>query len=806
MHIPKSRRALSVAVSGVLIAVLFACATLPANVDVAPPVAVTQTYHYQTDIQPIFDNKCAACHGCYDAPCQLKLTSAEGVLRGATKATVYDGTRLDNLPPTRLGIDALSVEGWRQKGFYSALYSPRAPDDAGSANDAKVPVLKASLLGNMIALGKSHSWAPNSRLPDSIQIGYTRKNECPVLEEFDKFAEKHPEQGMPLAVTGLTDAEFTTINTWLAQGAVVEPSPLQPSASELRQIADWEAYLNRAGPRERLVARYLYEHLFIAHLYFDGEDDGQAPRFFELLRSSTPPGQTPVPVATASPNDNPSPAGEPFYYRLRLMTDTVIDKSHIIYALSDARRQRYDQLFFGTRWPAGALPGYGKAERANPFTTFAAIPAQARYQFMLDNAEYFVRSFIRGPVCAGANATNVINDHFWTMFVNPASDSYVKDEAYRKTVSPLLALPGEDSKLLTLGPDWEAYKHDRNEYARLKQQHYRKTAPRGPTLDNIWDGDGSNHDALLTIFRHHDNASVRRGLLGAVPQTIWVMDYPLLERSYYQLVVNFNVFGNVSHQIKTRMYFDLIRNGAEETFLSFLPPAARKPLLDDWYQDLGRLALFMTYVDIDTRTPTRIAYKTADPKAEFAQKILARLQRVAGPPDVLNRCAAGDCSLPKVSALVADTNRALRPLAEVPASRLPVASLLPEVTLLRVRGADGQRLVYTLVHNRAHTNVAFILGEDLRLVPEKDTLTLLPGVLGSYPNFIFDVAADQVPAYVAALQAVKSAADLTTVADRWGVRRTHPEFWTVFHDFTTYQRETEPLEAGILDMNRYENF
>ncbi|MDT9136206.1 fatty acid cis/trans isomerase, partial [Escherichia coli] len=40
------------------------------------------------------------------------------------------------------------------------------------------------------------------------------------------------------------------------------------------------------------------------------------------------------------------------------------------------------------------------------------------------------------------------------------------------------------------------------------------------------------------------------------------MDYPLLERTYYQLVVNFDVFGNVSHQGQTRLYFDLIRNGA----------------------------------------------------------------------------------------------------------------------------------------------------------------------------------------------------------------------------------------------------
>ncbi|MCY1443441.1 Fatty acid cis/trans isomerase (CTI) [compost metagenome] len=40
---------------------------------------------------------------------------------------------------------------------------------------------------------------------------------------------------------------------------------------------------------------------------------------------------------------------------------------------------------------------------------------------------------------------------------------------------------------------------------------------------------------------------------------------------------------------------------------------------------------------------------------------------------------------------------------------------------------------------------------------------------------------------------------------RWGVRRSHPEFWRYFHDLSSFIKETEPVEAGVLDMNRYEN-
>ncbi len=48
---------------------------------------------YTRDIQPIFTEKCVACHACYDSACQLNLGSGEGAARGATKVLVYDGDR-----------------------------------------------------------------------------------------------------------------------------------------------------------------------------------------------------------------------------------------------------------------------------------------------------------------------------------------------------------------------------------------------------------------------------------------------------------------------------------------------------------------------------------------------------------------------------------------------------------------------------------------------------------------------------------------------------------------------------------------
>jgi hypothetical protein len=87
---------------------------------------------------------------------------------------------------------------------------------------------------------------------------------------------------------------------------------------------------------------------------------------------------------------------------------------------------------------------------------------------------------------------------------------------------------------------------------------------RGPALDWIWNGGGTNPNALLTVYRHFDNAAVTRGFVGVWPKTAWVMDYPIFERIYYDLVAGFNVFGNVTHQVSTRLYMDHLRMQSED--------------------------------------------------------------------------------------------------------------------------------------------------------------------------------------------------------------------------------------------------
>jgi len=488
----------------------------------AAGLARAEAISYVDDIQPILTHKCVACHTCYDAPCQLNLGSGEGILRGASKQLVYDGTRSKAQATTRLYLDAQGEAAWRQRGFHSVL--------AGENG-------QAALIRRMLELGRSQPLEPNAKLPDNLDIAITRSNSCPLPGEFAAYAQKNPHGGMPFAVTGLNDDEYATLERWLAQGAPVAEQALKPSAVESRQVAQWENFLNAPGARQSLVSRWLYEHLFLAHLHFEGGEPGH---FFQMVRSRTPSGKPIDPIATRRPNDDP---GSEFYYRLWPIQGVIVHKTHITYPLGEDKLARVKALFFAEDWTLDAVPGYGAQRRANPFETFAAIPAQARYQFMLDNAEYFVRTFIRGPVCRGQIATDVIRDNFWALFQAPEHDLYLTDAEYRSEATPLLAMPGQFDDIGDLLGLWRDYRNKRNDYENLRRDAYADAPPADWT--HIWSG---NDNALLSIFRQHDSASVRKGLLGEIPQTLWWLDYPLLERTYYQLVVNFDVFGNVSHQ------------------------------------------------------------------------------------------------------------------------------------------------------------------------------------------------------------------------------------------------------------------
>jgi len=750
-----------------------------------------ETVSYQQQIKPIFDKHCVVCHACFDAPCQLVLTHGDGLFRGANKQPVYNDLRASPVPPTRLHIDAQSTEAWQKKGFFSVLSEKTDP-----TTNAKESVLKQLLL-----MHEKNKITPNKRLPKEIDIGLKRKNMCPKPEEMIRFKKIFPHSGMPLGVTGMTDVERQTLLDWLAQGAQYVPATIKLTDAEQDLVGDWERFFNRKGLREQLVSRWLYEHLFMGHLYFSELDE---PKFFQIVRSKSGPGKPIKQIVSRRPNADP---GGDFYYRLKPVEETIVFKTHVVFALNQTLKKRINTLFYSDDWQTDKLPGYTDAERSNPFQTFASIPANARYRFMLDNAEYFLQTYIRGPVCHGQIATDVVRDQFWVMFQSPESDLYVTSAEFRKRTTPHMDIAGLEEGIIEAASAWFSIKKQYNAYSNMRQAAYEADGQAGASLNEIWDGDDLNSNALLSVFRHHDNVSVRKGLIGDYPNTVWWMDFPLLERAYYNLVANFDVFGSTPQHAQTRLFFDLIRNDAERNFLRLLPSNTRQPLIDQWYEGAAQIKLITSYQEIYKKKEPLIDYSTDDPKKEFLQQLLYYFSHLNDRLDIINRPEEGS-----IQTINADSNNdlsvthSLRRIASRAAKELPAVKSFPEVTFIRVFDDDGRKEIYSVFRNRRHTNVAFMLGESLRRKPEFDTLTIFPGVLASYPNFIFNVHVDEINLFTETLLALNNSREFEAkVVRRWGVRRTHPEFWDLFHDLTAYLYEHNSIEAGIMDMGRYEN-
>jgi hypothetical protein len=722
---------------------------------------------YPPGVKTAVEQRCMVCHGCYDAPCQLKLDAWEGLQRGASKDKVYDGTRLLNANLTRLFVDAQTTEEWHAKGFYPVL-DPQDPQ-------------RATIL-RMLELKRDHPLPDVAILPESFDFKLDRDQQCSKPEEFDSFAKDYPLWGMPYGFPGLDDADHTLLTEWLLQGAP-GVSWTAPSAAEQAEINRWETFFNRSGIKQRLVSRYIYEHLFIGDLYFS--DLAGPARYYKLVRSRTPPGQPVDIIATRRPYDSPG-SGE-FYYRLQALRTSVLDKRHMPYALNDARMARWNELFFQQNYEVSRLPGYRVEVATNPFVAFRELPVHSRYQFMLDEAQFTIMAYIKGPVCRGQVALNVIDDHFWVIFTDPNVMDPDQNAEFLASQSAHMRLPGGNTNLLGSLVQWRNYAKAQRKFLKAKSAELAKLAGADVTpldFELIWDGDGSNPNAALTVFRHNDSASVVQGLVGQTPKTAWVIGYSLLERIHYLLVAGFDVYGNVAHQLETRLYMDFLRMEGEYNFLVFMPEDRRVQMRDFWYREaspdvkeyvLGRKAYIHASTGID--------YRSDDPMAEFFQRLTPQLPDAAAP-----RYQPADPHFARLQSL----------------SGKPF-SYMPEVAFVQVLEDGGGESVYTIIHNSAYLNNTQLFREEQRRIPVEDYLTVVRGFIGSYPNIFFQLPAQQLGEFVAAIETLRSEQDYASLLQRYGVRRTDPRFWQLSDSLHQQYRDIAPVEAGLFDLNRYEN-
>jgi hypothetical protein len=705
----------------------------------------------------------------------MKLDSFEGVDRGATKVTTF-GSNLRPVPPPRLK-DAHTRAEWNARGFFPVLSRDGTADDR----------LQTSLLYKFAELGAHQNAAGFSLEGIAPLLAHSRElggRTCPAdVREFSRLAERFPAVGMPLALPGLEPAELATLRDWIAAGAP-GPSPAARAARDALTPAEqatldaWEEFFNPRDPtraaKAALVSRYLYEHVFLARMALGGVPG----KFFELVRSRTP---APAPVeeiVTETPLD--APGTGPVYYRLKPDPTLPAQKSHFVWSLDATERARLEELFYAADWGPGPIEPAGY-RTSNPFINFARVPARARSRFMLEHSRLMVNGMIRGPVCVGNTATYAIRDQFWVFFAQPETDPTVLD--------PTLGLAGADREvLLAKDPAGKARFRERLEAT------IRRLRPHGFSLDDVWNGEGRNHGAVLTVLRHQTSATVLEGARGEFPRTLWFVNYAGFERLYYDLVAQYRYWGGVAHAFTTWSFMSTLREGFEDEFLAFLPTTVRRHVRDEWTQGLGRAALqLVPHSFLPGQRETQLSdIDPARPVADLVGRLRRRLGSRVMPEDPIHDAEPAT-----------NWERGLRALAEESEGRFP--RYLPEVMHVLLRDG-GETRPYSLLVNRWFRFNNLALAQSNARDPAKDTFMALRGIVGDFPELFVDLDVAQAPEFLRELRALDSDAAFGRFQARWGILRNSAKFWPFLEELQRYNAAEQGREAGALDLMRYRGY
>ncbi|MBH0039948.1 fatty acid cis/trans isomerase [Pseudoalteromonas sp. SWN166] len=725
------------------------------------------------NVKPVLDTRCVVCHGCYDAPCQLKLSSPEGIDRGLSKELVYDGTRLLATTPSRLLFDATNTKQWREKNFTPVLNERMQSEEAN---------LAGSVLFNSLVLKQSYELPVNEVLDDEFDFSLGRSQTCATMGEFDRLADDQPHGGMPYGLPGVSREEFNHLQDWLKNGGKMSHIK-PPSKFDQNKITGWEAFLNQDDLKYQLSARYIYEHWFLAHIYFTSENPQS---FFKLVRSSTPPGETIKLINTRRPYDDPKVSR--VYYRFMQERTTILSKTHLPLELNEAKLLRLYEQFIAPDYTVTQMPSYKPESASNPFKTFEVIPINSKYQFMLDEAELIIMGFIKGPVCRGQIALNVINDNFWVAFADPGKVATPAVGEMLMQHEEALELPAaEESNALPIS-SWVKYSVREKKYLQAKIELANEMFKGGEhlTTDLLWKGDGHNKNAALTIFRHFDSATVVKGFIGQEPKTTWILDYALFERIHYLLVAGFDVYGNIGHQMVTRLYMDFLRLEGEQSFLSLLPEEKRNQIKKQWYRNSPPDLSKFFKNNREFSQPSGINYKTDDPQHE-----LYTLMKEALAPVLSERYNYTEVPKP------------LNVISNMPAKAV---NLLPQLSFILVKQEDNSHKGYTIIHHNAHYNISSLLNEDGQRAYDEDTATIVPGFIGDYPAAIWYLNNEQqVNAFAEQLPMMQIEADYRALKSKYGIRRTHPQFWQYSDTLHETAKKYRGIEYGMFDYNRLEN-
>jgi hypothetical protein len=184
---------------------------------------------------------------------------------------------------------------------------------------------------------------------------------------------------------------------------------------------------------------------------------------------------------------------------------------------------------------------------------------------------------------------------------------------------------------------------------------------------------------------------------------------------------------------------------------------------------------------------------------------IAYLGDLAGDSEYLNRCDADNCVSSGATATVRAADALMRKLHK---SRSESIRNTPDLMYLRVLVDGEEDIHYSLMVNKSYKHVSSLLGNEANDLRDQknDTLTVVRGFSGSYPNVFLAVPFDKLDEFIEDSMKAKDMDEYQQYVAKYAIRRTNDSFWEHSDWFQKKFAEAEPVEAGILDLNRYSPF
>jgi hypothetical protein len=748
---------------------------------------------YVDEIQPLIAERCAVCHSCTNGPCQLNMTSYAALVRGLSSTNPYDFGLFEK-KPTRVG-DNRSTADWRAQGFKSVLPGDGvAPEksvfylalERGEANLANTDPTQGPLNDTTTrALAQAHDQG---------------KYVCPATQsDYAKLVKQYPQGGMPWALPN--DAPVhDALENWVLAGAKGPSAAAQKALSSPQQtahstmdanevVARWEAFLDGNDLRSQLVGRYLFEHAYSVNIHLT-ENPGE---FYRIVRSRTGAPAAIDRIQTDMPQNDPGVSR--VHYRMEKIDRVIEGKTHVPWERSLADLDHLRDQFLGGNWNVSKLPDY---KTTNPFVAFDPIPATARAHFMLENSQMLYAAFARGPICLIPAASYAVDEYFWIIFMDPASDPSVQ--------KPKLGLNNydtffaKDSGFLS-GIPVLGDKFGEPTYRAAFEKTLRELKPQGLGIQDIWKGDGTNENAWLTVHRHQYSVDVHstkfRPITG-LPKSVWFISYANFERMYYNAVADYKYWGNVLHQSDSFSWQIYTRTEAEDMYASLFPSEDYRSELRSHYSSTkGNLyyKFFTNY--IQGRPSASPEYTTED---ALARALMVQMgDGVMGAEDRLNNWPnnALPTGIPASVTSAEDFEAGLRTLTN---RILPYSRYFPNAVHVRLNGDQ----LYTLIAVREHNDDRIPSAEKSARIPERDYVVAIPGFAAFEAHMFVDLSYDEAAGFLQGLSDVHDQASWNAFNRKYKVGRNSPEFWPFVDFMHAWQGEHMPLRAGLMELRMYD--